>query len=327
MKPSGDLGRATAEVGLATGDLVWAPGGTFRMGSDAHYPEEAPARLVAVDGFWMQRTPVTNGQFRTFVEATGWVTMAEQAPRAEDYPGAPPENLVAGSLVFTPTSGPVDLRQPANWWNFVPEACWRRPLGPDSGLDGLDDHPVVHVAWRDVEAYARWAGLDLPTEAEWERAAWAGGEVGSYAWGEELEPEGRRMANVWRGAFPYQNLDADGWARTSPVGAYPANAFGLSDLIGNVWEWTRDWWSTAKGTAPVKSCCAPQNPRGGPKSASFDPVDPLHIPRKVLKGGSHLCAPSYCQRYRPAARHPEAIDTSTSHIGFRCISRAPGPKP
>jgi sulfatase modifying factor 1 len=304
--------------------LVWTPGGRFRMGSDTHYAEEAPRRWVKVDGFWIQPGPVTNRQFSAFVAETGWVSMAERTPDARDYPGAAPEALVAGSLVFTPTEGPVDLTQPSQWWRFVAGASWRRPQGPDSALAGLEDHPVVHVAWADVEAYAKWAGLEIPTEAEWEFAAWGGSADTDYAWGDELEPGGRHMANVWQGRFPFENRHADGWAWTSPVGAFPPNGYGLHDMIGNVWEWTRDWWSASmRGPAADKPCCAPENPRGGPKSASFDPADPLHIVRKTLKGGSHLCAPSYCRRYRPAARHAQAIDTSTSHIGFRCISRRP----
>jgi formylglycine-generating enzyme required for sulfatase activity len=294
------------------------------MGSDDHYPEEAPARPVRVDGFWMQATPVTNRQFAAFVEATGWVTIAETAPDPTNYPAAAPQSLVAGSLVFTPTAGPVDLGDPTRWWRFVPGACWRAPCGPGSDLAGLAEHPVVHVTSADAEAYARWAGLDLPTEAEWERAARGGAEGQDYPWGDELEPGGRSMARTWRGRFPYENLDAGLGPFTTPVGAYPPNAYGLLDIIGNVWEWTRDWWSVARDASAARPCCAPQNPRGGPRSNSYDPADPLRIARRVLKGGSHLCAPGYCRRYRPAARHPEAIDTSTSHIGFRCVTRRAG---
>lgn len=228
--------------------------------------------------------------------------------------------LVPASSVFTPTAGPVDLRNFMNWWRYIPGASWRHPLGPTSDLTDRDDHPVVHVAWADVEAYARWAALDLPTEAEWEYACWGGPRLGQYVWGDELVPDGVHMANIWQGQFPYQNLADDGWVRTSPVGTYPANRFGLFDMIGNVWEWTQDWWSLATD-APTHSCCGPvANPRGGSQSASINPAEP-NIPRKVLKGGSHLCAPSYCRRYRASARHPESIDTATSHIGFRCVSR------
>ncbi|MCZ4107831.1 formylglycine-generating enzyme family protein [Brevundimonas diminuta] len=301
-------------------DMVWVDGGRFHMGSDRHYPEEAPRRPIQVDGFWIDPTPVTNRQFSAFVEATGWVTLAERPADPKDYPGAHPAMLIPASSVFTPTRGPVDLSNHLNWWTYTPSASWRNPLGPDSGLEGLEDHPVVHVALEDVEAYARWVGLDLPTEAEWEYAAWGGREDAEYAWGDELEPDGKHHANVWQGRFPYENTAADGWVRTSPVKAYAPNGFGLYDMIGNVWEWTRDWWSVA-ATPLAKSCCAPVNPRGGAKSGSGDPLAP-RLPRRVMKGGSHLCAPSYCRRYRPAARHPQAVDTSTSHIGFRCVKRA-----
>ncbi|MBC6983671.1 formylglycine-generating enzyme family protein [Caulobacter sp. 17J80-11] len=303
--------------------MVWIEGGDFRMGSDRHYAEEAPARRVSVDGFWIDAEPVTNRRFAEFVDATGWTTFAELPPDPNDYPGALPEMLRAASLVFTPTKGPVDLRACFSWWSFQAGADWRHPTGPDSSIDGLDDHPVVHVAWRDVEAYAAWAGLDLPTEAEWEFAAKGGLDEAEFAWGDELEPEGRHMANVWQGRFPWENLALDGFVRTSPVGSYPPNGYGLHDMIGNVWEWTKDWWSATRPVAADKPCCGARNPRGGREEDSYDPAQPLiRIPRKVLKGGSHLCAPSYCRRYRPAARHAEPIDTSTSHVGFRCVQRA-----
>ncbi|HEX3407075.1 MAG TPA: formylglycine-generating enzyme family protein [Caulobacteraceae bacterium] len=305
--------------------LVRIEGARFRMGSDVHYSEEAPSRLVEVDGFWIEDRPVSNRAFARFVDATGWVTSAEIPPDPGAYPGALPEMLTAASLVFTPTRGPVSLADPHNWWAYVPGADWRHPLGPGSSIDGLDDHPVVHVAWRDVTAYAAWAGLDLPTEAEWELACRGGLDSAEYAWsGAELTPGGRHMANVWQGRFPWENLALDGWARTSPVGAYPPNRFGLYDMIGNVWEWTKDWWSAQSvGSAPTRGCCVPRNPLGGVEADSCDARElPAHIPRKVLKGGSHLCAPSYCRRYRPAARHAHPIDTSTSHVGFRCVRRA-----
>ena len=302
--------------------MVWIPGRTFRMGSDRHYPEEAPARDVTVAGFWIDQAPVTNRDFRAFIEATGWITQAEIAPRAEDYPGADPSLLTPASLVFTPTDGPVDLRNIANWWRFLPGAQWRRPYGPDSSIEGLDDHPVVHVAWNDVVAYAAWSGADLPTEAEWELAARGGLEDTEFAWGDEFTPGGQQMANTWQGQFPYQNTVEDGWIRTSPVGAYQANGYGLVDMVGNTWEWTQDWWSSHAAEAP-KSCCAASRPLAEIETASIDPNDPARITRKVLKGGSHLCAPSYCRRYRPAARHAQPIDTSTSHVGFRCVRRPP----
>jgi formylglycine-generating enzyme required for sulfatase activity len=309
------------------GDMVWIPGGTFRMGSDSHYPEEAPAHFACVDGFWMDRTPVTNSQFRRFVEATGYVTFAEIAPDPKDYPGAQPHMLQPGSLVFTPPGHPVDLGNYANWWKFKFGAHWRRPQGPRSSIAGLDDHPVVHLAYRDVEAYAAWARKALPTEAEWEFAARGGIEGAEFAWGDEFTPGGRHMANTWQGEFPNENLEADGYARTSPVRVFPRNAYGLHDMIGNVWEWTTDWFATRHAAQASHPCCAPANPRGGREDESYDPCQPdLRIPRKVLKGGSHLCAPNYCQRYRPAARHAQPVDTSTSHVGFRCIWRGPGPQ-
>ena len=302
--------------------MIRIAGGTFRMGSDAHYAEESPVHRVRVDGFLIDATPVTNRQFRAFVEATGHVTFAEIAPRAEDYPGALPHMLKAGSLMFSPPAHAVDLRDWSQWWTFKFGATWRKPYGAGSSIKGLDDHPVVHVAYRDAEAYAAWAGKALPTEAEWEFAAKGGLDDAEFAWGDELTPGGRHMANTWQGAFPAENTKEDGFARTSPVGAFPPNGYGLHDMIGNVWEWTTDFWSTKhQGDAP-KACCVPQNPRGGGIEASYDPRQPeIRIPRKVLKGGSHLCAPNYCRRYRPAARHAEPIDTSTSHVGFRCVVR------
>jgi formylglycine-generating enzyme len=303
--------------------MVFISGGTFRMGSDRHYPEEAPVHRVSVDSFWMDRTPVTNREFRKFVKATGYVTLAEVAPDPRDYPGALPHMLKAGSLVFTPPDHPVDLRNFANWWEFKFGASWRRPYGEGSWIPGLDDHPVVHVAYRDAEAYAAWAGKTLPTEAEWEFAARGGLDGAEFAWGDEFMPGGRHMANTWQGEFPRQNLAEDGFERTSPVGAFLPNGYGLFDMIGDVWEWTTDWWSSKHEADAPKACCIPENPRGGSEALSHDPCQPqIKIPRKVVKGGSHLCAPNFCRRYRPAARHAQPIDTSMSHVGFRCIIRA-----
>jgi formylglycine-generating enzyme required for sulfatase activity len=302
--------------------MVWIAGGTFRMGSDRHYPEEAPAHRVSVDGFWIDRAPVTNRQFRQFVKATGYTTFAEIAPKPEDYPGALPGMLKAGSLVFSPPKHAVDLADWSQWWTFKFGASWRHPYGPRSSIGGLDDHPVVHVAYRDAEAYAQWAGKALPTEAEWEFAARGGLDGAEFAWGDEFTPGGRHVANTWQGAFPRENLASDGWRRTSPVSAFPPNGYGLYDMIGNVWEWTGDWYSAKHGADPAKACCIPKNPRGGPESASYDPCQPdVKIARKVLKGGSFLCAPNYCRRYRPAARHAQPVDTSTCHVGFRCVVR------
>ena len=304
-------------------DMVWIPGGTFRMGSDEHYAEEAPVHRVTVDAVWVDRTPVTNRQFREFVRATGHVTFAEIAPDPKDYPGALPNMLKAGSLVFSPPKHRVDdMRDWSQWWTFKFGANWRRPYGPRSSLSGLNDHPVVHVAYSDALAYAKWAGKDLPTEAEWEFAARGGLDAAEFAWGGEFTPSGRQMANTWQGAFPRENLKLDGYERTSPVIAFPANGYGVYDMIGNIWEWTSDWYSAGHEADADKACCIPTNPRGGPQDASYDPCQPeIRIPRKVLKGGSHLCAPNYCRRYRPAARHPEPVDTSTSHVGFRCVVR------
>jgi formylglycine-generating enzyme required for sulfatase activity len=300
--------------------MIRIRGGTFRMGSDKHYPEEAPVHRVTIDAFWMDRTPVTNAQFRKFVEATRHVTFAEITPDPKDYPGALPHMLKAGSLIFVPTRGPVDLRDWSNWWTFKFGANWRRPYGPGSSIRGLDDHPVVHVAYRDALAYAQWAGKELPTETEWEFAARGGLDGAEFAWGDEFMPGHRQMANTWQGDFPWRNVAQRGYQRTSPVGAFPPNGYGLYDMIGNVWEWTTDWYSPKHEADAPKACCIPENPRGGHEEASYDPCQPqIKIPRKVIKGGSHLCAPNYCRRYRPAARHAQPIDTSTSHVGFRCV--------
>ena len=303
--------------------MIHLDGGTFEMGSDRFYPEEAPARRVRVDPFWIDATPVTNQAFAAFVAATGYVTVAEQAPDPKLYPGMDPALAQPGSLVFERTKGPVDLSDPSQWWDFRLGADWRHPLGPDSDLAGLDAHPVVHIAYADALAYAEWAGKALPTEAEWEFAARGGLDGADYAWGAELAPGGALLANIWHGLFPFANQMPDAWARTSPVGAYPANGYGLSDMIGNVWEWTTDWYAQPKIEKKAKgSCCVPANPRGGVERASLDPALPgVKIGRKVLKGGSHLCAANYCQRYRPAARHPQMVDSATTHIGFRCILR------
>ena len=305
----------------ADGTMLYVPGGTFRMGSDRHYPEEAPVHRVTVDGFWMDRVPVTNRQFRQFVEATGHVTLAETPPDPKDYPGALPHMLKAGSLAFAPPKRRVDLRNWGEWWTFRFGANWRRPFGPGSSIRGLDEHPVVHVAFKDAEAYANWAGKELPTEAEWEFAARGGLDGAEFAWGDTFTPGGRQLANTWQGEFPHENL-VDGYVGTSPVTAFPPNGYGLHDMIGNVWEWTADWYTAKHEPDAPKACCIPENPRGGREDQSYDPCTPnIRIPRKVLKGGSHLCAPNYCRRYRPAARHAEPIDTSTCHVGFRCIKR------
>jgi formylglycine-generating enzyme len=303
--------------------MVWIPGGTFRMGSDHHYPEEAPAHNVRVDGFWMSRHTVTNRDFAQFADETGHVTMAERPANPEDYPGALPELLVPSSIVFKKTNGKVDLRNPYNWWTYVAGADWRHPRGPKSTINGLADHPVVHIAFEDAEAYAAWAGQSLPTEAEWEFAARGGLDGAEYSWGDEFKPDGRPMANTWQGEFPWQNLAEDGHEWTAPVGSFAPNGYGLFDMAGNVWEWTTDWYQDhSRITHP---CCTIDNPRGGDRDLSCDPGTPqIKIPRKVMKGGSFLCAPNYCRRYRPAARMAQMVETSTCHLGFRCIVRVDG---
>jgi len=302
--------------------MIDIPGGTFRMGSDHHYTEEAPVHRVTVDSFRIDRYPVTNSAFAAFVQATGHVTVAEAVPDAKDYPGALPHMLYAGSLVFVPPRHRVELDDISQWWTFLKGADWRHPYGPDSSLDDIMDHPVVHVAHADALAYARWAGKDLPTEAEWEFAARGGLDGAEFAWGAEFTPHGHAMANTWVGEFPRKRRKWRGFERTTPVGSFPPNGYGLHDMIGNVWEWTGDWYAPRHQADAAKACCIPDNPRGGREQDSYDPRQPaIRIPRKVLKGGSHLCAPNYCRRYRPAARHAQPIDTSTSHIGFRCVIR------
>lgn len=289
-------------------DLAWVPGQTATLGSDDHYPEEAPTRDVTVDGFWIHTRQVSNAQFAQFVSETGYVTVAERPLNSDDYPDAPPENLQPGSLVFQRTAGPVDLRHLNLWWTWTPGACWNHPRGPRSSLKNRDHHPVVHVAFEDAAAYADWANCDLPTEAEWEVAARGGLPHSTFAWGDAPELPGQRLANYWHGEFPY--LPDTGYGQTTPVGSFPANDYGLFDMAGNVWEWTLDWY---KDTPASGGCCAADSI--DPRQAQFQ------VPRRVVKGGSFLCADSYCMRYRPAARRPQPIDTGMSHIGFRCVKR------
>jgi formylglycine-generating enzyme len=296
------------------------------MGATGFYPEEAPVREVVVDAFLVDRHPVTVAQFRRFVEETGYVTLAERPLDPSDYPDADPALRVPGSVVFKPTPGPVPLSDNRAWWAYVPGASWRSPQGPGGDVAGLARHPVTHVAFEDAQAYAAWVGKELPTEAEWEYAARGGLDGAVFAWGDEMLVNGKPLANFWQGDFPWRNKGANGWRGTSPVGSFPPNGYGLYDATGNVWEWTTDYYSPqGAGADPrpeARSCCVPRNPRVDSPENSFDVGSPgAHIPRRVIKGGSHLCAPSYCLRYRPAARQAEAIDTSTSHIGFRCIVR------
>jgi formylglycine-generating enzyme required for sulfatase activity len=309
-----DARTGTAPGSPPSKNMVWIPGGTFRMGSERHYPEERPVQHVDVAGFWIDQHPVTNLDFLRFVKATGYETFCQRAPDPSQYPGAKPEMLVPGSIIFKRSTGPVDLSNHFNWWDWREGADWQHPEGAGSSIAGRERHPVVHVAYADVEAYAQWAGKELPTEAEWEFAARGGLDGAEYAWGDEIMPKGKPMANTWQGEFPYQNLLVDGYEGTSPVGTFPANGYGLFDMIGNVWEWTTEWYTGNHENA--SPCCA-----GDLRVASIDPNDPSAIPRRVMKGGSHLCAPNYCRRYRPAARMAQAIDTSTCHLGFRCVVR------
>ncbi|WP_199189553.1 formylglycine-generating enzyme family protein [Trinickia dabaoshanensis] len=296
-----------------TGDMVRIAGGEFTMGSNDFYREERPARRATAPNFWIDVHPVTNAQFAAFVEATGFLTLAERQPDPELYPDAAPALLCPGSLVFTQPPSRVALGDYRQWWAYVPGANWRHPQGPGSDLTGLGDHPVVHVSFADASAYAEWAGKALPTEIEWEFAARGGLDGAIYSWGDEFAPGGLQMANTWQGEFPWQNTALDGYERTSPVKSFPPNGYGLYDVAGNVWEWTATRYGGARegaaGSEPPKSCCIPS---GG--------ADSLNV-RHVVKGGSHLCAPSYCLRYRPAARQGQTLDTSTSHIGFRCVAR------
>ena len=315
-------GSDKRELSVAA-NMVFIEGGSFRMGSDDHYPEEAPAHEVRVGSFRIDQYAVTNADFKRFVDETGYVTLAERPADPAKYPGAKPEMLVPSSVMFKKPPGRVDLSNHYNWWVYVPGADWRHPRGPASNIRKLMNHPVVHVAYEDAEAYTKWAGKELPTEAEWEFAARGGLADAQFAWGSEYMPGGKPMANTWQGEFPWQNLVEDGYEWTAPVGSFPPNGYGLYEMTGNVWEWTTDWYQDHNKIE--KACCTLDNPRGcGEPEKSYDPRTPdIRIPRRVMKGGSYLCAPNYCRRYRPAARMAQAIDTSTCHLGFRCIVRAP----
>lgn len=291
--------------------MQWIPGGRFVMGDDRFYAEEGPAHPVDVDGFWLDREPVTNAHFREFVHDTGYLTVAERDLDPADYPGVARELLVPGSAVFIPPTTPVDL-EVVTWWHYMRGASWHAPEGPGSRIDDRLDHPVVHVAFEDATAYAEWAGKRLPTEAEWEFAA-RGGLAGTrYAWGDLAEVDGRVPANIWPGTFP--RLDKGDSFGTAPVGSFPENAYGLVDMAGNVWEWTTDWYEPGHRVG----CCVPSNPRG-PLARHKDPLA-LGGESRVLKGGSFLCADNYCARYRPAARIPQAVETATANVGFRCVA-------
>jgi sulfatase modifying factor 1 len=313
LRMTGFGAGGSVSSGVVSGGFVQLDGGEFTMGSDAFHPEEAPAHRVRVDAFEIGVTTVTNREFAAFVRATGYRTVAERPLAAADFPDAPPPDLAPGSMVFTGSAGPVDLRHLNQWWAWLPGANWRRPFGPGSSIGDRAEHPVVHVSYEDAEAYASWSGCRLPTEAEWEFAARGGLEGARFSWGDEPEDAALPRANYWHGDFPWRALP--GYGSTAPVASFPPNGYGLFDLAGNVWEWTSDWY---QGHESRPSCCVPDNPRGGSRDESVDEGQPFAVPRKVVKGGSFLCADSYCQRYRPAARRPQMIDTGMSHIGFRC---------
>ena len=318
---SGDI-LSPRRAASVQADFIAIAGGEFAMGSNDHYPEEAPAHRVRVDAFAMAPTTVTNREFAAFVRATAYRTVAERPLDARDFPGAPEENLLPGSMVFMGTAGPVDLRHLSQWWAWTPGANWRRPFGAGSTIGDRPEHPVVHVAYEDAQAYAEWAGARLPTEAEWEFAARGGLDGSRFTWGDDPEQSaGDRYANYWHGDFPWRALP--GYGSTAPVGSFMPNGYGLFDMAGNVWEWTSDWYQDhgahehGAHDPGADACCAPANPRGGDEQGSIDTSQPFSVPRKVVKGGSFLCADSYCQRYRPAARRAQMIDTGMSHIGFR----------
>ncbi len=315
--------RSAAHCGIATSDapddgLTLIHGGSFRMGAEGTYAEESPVEQVTVDDFWISRHDVTNAQFARFVRETGYVTVAERGADPKDYPGAPSSWLLPGGAVFRLPSAP-QAGAPLLWWEYVRGANWRHPEGPDSDLRGRENHPVVQVAYADAEAYARWAGLELPSEAQWEFAAHGGNDQQTYPWGAELTRGGHAMANTWQGDFPRRNSRADGFAGTSPVGCFPANGFGLYDMIGNVWQWTRDWYFPQHGASPT-AIDSVQKIGMIDAVSSFDPQNP-DTPSRVIKGGSFLCASNYCLRYRPTARQPHDAGLSTNHIGFRTIRR------
>jgi formylglycine-generating enzyme required for sulfatase activity len=303
---------ATPPPSVAVPDgMVWIPGGTFWMGADDGSIQDAgPVHEVTLDGFWMDRTEVTNRQFARFVAATGYVTVAERPPNPKEFPDVPPEKLVAGSLVFTPPVGEVSLDNPMAWWSYVPGANWKNPEGPTSSIEGKDQYPVVQVCWDDAAAYARWAGKRLPSEAEWEFAARGGKVRHHFTWGDDFRPGNTWQANIWQGHFPEKGSSDDGFSRTAPVGSFPPNAFGLLDMSGNVWEWCADWYR------PRYDVSQTRNPQGPP--SSYDPNEP-GARKRVQRGGSFLCTDQYCTAYLPGARGRGAIDTGSSHVGFRCV--------
>jgi formylglycine-generating enzyme required for sulfatase activity len=325
FRPTIENARASPDA--APAGMVWIPGGEFSMGArdptDRHdmvgmqaTKDSRPVHRVYVDGFWMDKTEITNKQFAAFVRSTGYVTVAERVPRAQDYPGAPAENLVAGSIVFSPPGHPVSLDNPYQWWAYVPGANWRHPSGPGSNIKGKDDYPVVHIAYQDAEAYAKWAGKRLPTEAEWEFAA-RGGLTGKiYPWGDEFRTAGKWMANTHQGRFPDQDTGADLFPGVAPVARYAPNRYGLYDVAGNVWEWVSDWYRPDYYAQLAAAQKVARNPQGPP--SSFDPDDPGQK-KRVQRGGSFLCTEQYCARYRVGTRGTGEESTGTNHVGFRCV--------
>ena len=318
---------ASGSEGLAPPPgMVWIPGGEFSMGcvdprgqpfgGPDPMRDARPVHRVHVDGFWMDRTEVTNAQFAAFVKATGYVTVAERPPRAEDFPGAPPENLVPGALVFSPPDGPVSLADHYVWWRYAPGACWRHPTGPDSSIEGRDEDPVVQIAHDDAVAFAAWAGKRLPTEAEWEFAARGGIAGAMYPWGGEFRPGGKFMANTWQGPFPAHDSGEDGHVGLAPAGRYPANAYGLHDMSGNVWEWCSDWYRPDTYATALAGPAPQRNPTG--PADSFDPLEPGER-KRVLRGGSFLCTDQYCARYIVGTRGKGEASSGANHIGFRCV--------
>jgi formylglycine-generating enzyme len=309
------LRLAGGPPGPTPAGMVWVPPGKFRMGADdPNFPDAKPVREVELDGFWMDRTEVTNAQFAEFVRATNYVTVAERALDPKDFPGVPEEKLKPFSAVFAPPDQDVPLDQHLTWWKPVHGACWKHPEGPGSGLEGRENYPVVHVCWHDAVAYAEWAGKRLPTEAEWEYAARGGLAGKRYVWGDELQPGGKWMANIWQGKFPAENTKDDGFDRAAPVGSFPPNGYGLCDMSGNVWEWCADWYH------PEAYNFGPRRNPTGPET-SFDPNEPKTA-KRVQRGGSFLCSDRYCIRYQVAGRGKGDVDSGTSHVGFRCVKAA-----